>query len=110
MNGFKSVPDNNEHGITHRYLFNNNIEIGKYRVMFGYRLRAGDVDSDCCDLDICCGAEEHHYKEMEHKIMTIMASQPEDPFKGIPSFSKVKPYFNDEEFCNIINKLYENCR
>jgi hypothetical protein len=77
--------------------------------MFGWRLRAGFVGNDAVELDICCGDKAEAYDDMLIKVCAIIkynVGKSKDPFYGIPSYSKIKPYFNDEAFCKQINILY----
>jgi len=85
------------------------IFLGKFRVMFGYRLRGGYLGECYCELDICCGSESEIYDSMLNKVKEIIkynVSQNKEPFKNIPTYSKIKPYFKDEEFLSKINDLY----
>jgi hypothetical protein len=86
------------------------VYILKWQVMFGYRIRAGYVRTlyGFCQLDICCGDSEEAYDIMLEKIKTIIEHNgPENPFKDIPRFSDIKPYFNDANFVNTIDELYQ---
>lgn len=106
--GFNRVVDEYE-SQTYTYR-RNNIEIFRYRVMFGYRLRAGFIGRLSSELDICCGAQDLHYNDLLTKIATIIINNPvSNPFKNIPMISKIKPYFNDDEFLDIIEGLYSAC-
>jgi hypothetical protein len=84
----------------------------KYRVMYGYRFRAGFMENinSFSELDICCGADEKVYEEIKKKVHAIISLNIEigkDPFEGIPKWSTVKPYPLDSNFCNKITSLYE---
>lgn len=106
--GFVSAPDNMENEMTNIYQMGE-IEVGKFRVMFGWRLRAGFIGNDTVELDICCGDKAEAYDDMLKKVCAIIkynVDKSKDPFYGIPSNSKIKPYFNDEAFCKQINILY----
>jgi len=103
-----SAPDNMENEMTNIYQMGD-IEIGKFRVMFGWRLRAGFIGNDAVELDICCGDKSEAYDDMLKKVCAIIqynVGKSKDPFYGIPSYSKIKPYFNDETFCKQIDILY----
>lgn len=89
----------------------NNVIIGKYQVAFGYRIRAGFVHGSCYELDLCCGSSKKDYEELLDKVKIIIAANPmNEPFKGIPSFSSIKPYPKDDDFMLTIDKLVENAR
>jgi hypothetical protein len=74
----------------------------RYRVIFGYRLRASFVgDTEVAELDICCGASPEVYtklRERVHQLMDENIRQGRSPFEGIPPFSMIKPYFKDANF------------
>lgn len=89
---------------------NKELFISKYRVMFGYRLHAGWIDTmnQYFELDICCGPDELPYLAMFASIKKIIAKNGyEDPFKGLPTCSRIKPYYKDTEFCELIKNLAE---
>ena len=108
MNGFnrsEDIPDDMMDFVYRR----DEILVGRYRVIYGYRLRAGYEGEPTFDLDICCGASLSNFLEMLEKVTAIIdynISKKLSPFNGIPKFSKVKPYPNDMEFCNRIGSLY----
>lgn len=111
------IPDTgDEYGISERYvstplLSNVSIEIFKFRVMFGYRLRAGYTGYMSSELDICCGAQPKAYEEIFTKVVAIMISNgPENVFKNIPIMSKIKPYYNDNQFLDTIEELYSKVK
>ena len=82
-----------------------NIIIGKYRVAFGYRIRAGYIGNMWYELDLCCGAQEKDYKFLLDKVIKKMLSNPiKDRFKNIPGSTRIKPYINDDEFLDLIEK------
>ncbi len=108
-----SLPDLPEFQRTNRFLLSlpENIVLFRQKTIFGYRLMAGFVDMQYFDtsyseLNICCGDNEIAYNDMFCKILFIISKNPPDkPFQGIPKMSKIKPYFNDTEFCETINTL-----
>ncbi len=79
------------------------IEMGIHPVLFGYRVRAGYVGDVYYHLD-WCGGDNQAQVEMLYSIMkNILISR--NDFSGIPSNSKIKPFYNDLEFCRITDKL-----
>lgn len=105
---FIPAPDNIENRMTNIFQ-SGEIEVGKMRVMFGFRFRAGFIGNDAVELDICCGKDAGAYDEMQQKICTIInhnIAKGREPFYAIPTHSKIKPYFNDEAFCKEIDGLY----
>jgi hypothetical protein len=107
------VPDSPEMFFTEKYIYqlpdNELLVLGKYRVIFGYRLQVGFVDmlnNKCSFIEknICCGSQRADYELLQNRIMEIIGNNPpDDPLKGIPSESRIKPYFNDPEFCKLLN-------
>lgn len=83
----------------------------RQQTLFGFRLIAGYVDmpwfdTSYAELNICCGTKDSDYMKMICSILFIISKNPiGNPFKGIPAQSKIKPYFNDPEFCATINSL-----
>jgi hypothetical protein len=110
---FTKVDDSLSIGFTEKYIYpvadGEFIVIGKYRVMFGYRLIAGyadmpDFETSSNELNICCGADKKDYDIMFEVVKNKISANPsDDPFCGIPQMSKIKPYFNDREFCDKMN-------
>jgi len=104
---FISIPDRPEDELTHCFIYNDEIILGKYRVMYGYRLRGGFLENKFYEFDICCGDKEANYENLFQKICIIIKDNPiDDPFLNIPEVSKVKPYINDTYFILLINKLH----
>lgn len=87
------------------------IWLGKYRVAFGYRIRGGfNNDHLTSEIDYCCGASHNHYNDLFKKVKTIVENNPQtNPFFNLPGQSYIKPYYEDIEFCNIIDDLYISC-
>lgn len=77
------------------------IEIGIYPVMFGYRVRAGFIGGFSTELDWCGGDNQTQVELLYSIAKSILESQ--GNFNGMPPFSKIKPFFKDEEF---IDKVY----
>lgn len=112
IEGFFELPDEPEEILDRLYGYRD-IKVGRARVIYGYRLRAGYIDDGTWyDLDICCGDKDEVYNEMFEKVCTIVKYNFEHelpPFSGIPSHSHIKPYPKDPQFCETIDKLYEKC-
>lgn len=83
------------------------IEIGVYRVLYGYRVRAGFIGALCSNLDWCAGANWSHVESLYTMCLAVMTSREENRncFDGIPTHSNVKPYFNDPEFLKNVALL-----
>jgi hypothetical protein len=85
----------------------NTIQIGIYKVLFGYRVRAGYVDNKWgVNLDWCCGDRIEHIVWLYLACICILSQRdPENCFEGLPPVSQIKPYINDMEFWNNIIDL-----
>ncbi len=83
------------------------VEIGVYRVMYGYRVRAGFIGTLSCILDWCAGGNWIEVESLYTMCLHILESRTEDQscFSGIPSHSTVKPYRNDHEFLRTVAAL-----
>jgi hypothetical protein len=90
------------------------VHLGVYRVMYGFRVRAGYTgDLMGCTLDWCGGA---NWKDVErlYSLCLAILSQKEEPgekwrnaevFRGIPPHSNVKPFYNDPDFVQKVCEL-----
>ena len=75
-------------------------ELGVWRVLYGYRIRAGVVDNGVFAVDYCTGSDMNHVSEVLGLVRVILSSLPED-VEGdevhalMPGF-QVKPIHNDK--------------
>lgn len=100
----KQAEDNTEAQLYQRLVSNDGtIEMGIYPVIFGYRVRAGYVDSMSFELD-WCGGDDHSQVELLYSIAKNILEH-KNSFNGIPTFSKIKPFYKDEEFVTQIKSL-----
>lgn len=85
---------------------NNLIEMGVYRVMFGWRVRAGFCGHSFCELDWCAGGNWKDLERLYSLCQAILLKRDENNncFEGLPMISKIKPFFNDLEFLEIVGK------
>ncbi len=83
------------------------IEIGVYRVLYGYRVRTGFVGALCCSLDWCAGENWSHVESLYSMCLAVLLSREENRncFDGVPPHSNMKPYFNDPEFLKKVALL-----
>lgn len=84
---------------------NNLVEIGVYKVIFGFRVRGGFVDDKfSVVLDWCCGSDWSNVQRLYSILASILSKREENRhcFKDLPPFSKIKPFFMDEEFTKIV--------
>ena len=106
---FNTSPDDDEKGLTHRLLSEHGVvEIGIFRVMFGWRVRAGFAENDtCCILDWCGGGNWENVERLYALARSILSSRPEDYhcFDGLPASSLRKPFYNDPSFVSRVFSL-----
>lgn len=80
------------------------IEFGVWRVMFGYRVRAGFVNEASVCWDWCAGNDlkslSFLYTIAEQILLSREVSRA--AFEGVPEHSDIKPYFNDFKFVGAI--------
>ena len=91
---FQSAPDDNNNLLTHR-MTSGRVEIGVYRVIFGYRVRAGYIGNGYVHIDYCCGADQEWIRRVYAAVLTILSARDEaNAFKGFP-VQTVKPMSED---------------
>jgi hypothetical protein len=94
--------------MTHRLVSENQlVEIGVYRVAYGWRVRAGFVNAPCCELDWCGGA---NWKDVERLYSLCYAvlekiNESKSAFLGLPMISRLKPFYLDLEFVSFVGNL-----
>lgn len=83
------------------------VEIGVARVLFGYRVKAGFCGSLIYAIDWCAGAQWHHVESLYTMCINALSARDESKscFQGIPGCSRIKPYFNDEQFIKDVASL-----
>ena len=82
------------------------VEMGVYRVLYGYRVKAGFVGDAGSVLDWCGGG---NWKDVERlyslcKAILERKSESKKCFKGLPPFSLVKPFYNDANFVKLVGE------
>lgn len=92
---------NNTEYLKSRYVCEN-VEIGVYPVLYGYRVQAGYINTGCYELDYCCGAEQKNVDLIFSIVKTILEKNDLN-FKIFP-FQNIKPVFNDAK---CFSKLLE---
>lgn len=71
------------------------VEIGVYRVIFGYRVRAGYIGNGFCHIDYCCGDNPEWIRRVYAAVLTVLTARTEDnAFDGFPQ-QTVKPMSED---------------
>jgi hypothetical protein len=94
--------------MTHRLISENQlIEMGVYRVAYGWRVRAGFVNAACCELDWCGGGIWKDVERLYSLCYAVLEKRNESrsAFLGLPSSSRVKPFYLDLEFVHLVGNL-----
>ena len=102
-------PSEDIEGMSHiLYSGNAVVFMGVYRVMYGWRVRAGFVRdiNRFCILDWCGGGV---WKDVERlysicRAILLQAREDTDCFRGLPTVSLVKPFFRDMDFVRIVGQ------
>ncbi len=98
--------DDLENALYHRHVSQHgNIELGIHPVLFGYRVRAGFIGAGIYELDWCGGDKQSDIEllfTIARRILTDRIN-----FNGIPKHSKIKPFYKDSEFIDILTELSE---
>lgn len=87
--------------LMHRLVSENGlIHMGIYRVIYGFRVRAGFVRSSGFCLDWCGGGNWDDVQRLYSICRAILLKRLEDRecFKDLIPYSQVKPFYNDFEF------------
>lgn len=101
---FIAAEDDNQNQLYQRIVSEDGkIEIAIHPVMFGYRVRAGYVGNTYVHID-WCGGSDHSAVEMLYSIAKNILENT-GSFKGIPSHSKIKPYYKDVDFMAEVMKF-----
>jgi hypothetical protein len=100
----KHAEDCNENQIYQRLVSEDGkIEMGIHPVIFGYRVRAGFVGDCGVNLD-WCGGDDHKQIEILYSVAKNILEH-KNSFHGVPTHSKIKPFYKDEEFVKEIMSL-----
>lgn len=106
---FISAPDDHYWQWTNcRVSENNYVRIGVYRVMFGFRVRAGFChDSFECVLDWCGGGNWKDVERLYSLCVAVLSNRDETPdcFDGLPRMSRIKPFYLDQDFVKVVGNL-----
>lgn len=102
----------NENFIYREVSEDNNIEIGIYPVMFGFRVRGGLNGDFFCPIDYCAGDKQEFIELLFTMVKEILmrydsTENSENPFSVFPEQHR-KPFFLDlENFPKLLN-FFEN--
>lgn len=108
---FSSAPDDEDGMIFRRVVSENNlVEIGIFKVLFGFRVRSGFVGNLYYHLDWCGGGSWSDVQELYSIAHAILSKREENKncFAGLPSISIIKPYKLDKDFLAIVTDLAGN--
>ena len=84
----------------------NKVWVGIYRVMFGYRVRAGYMSTltEYAECDWCCGASRVCLM-VTYNLMQFLLDDLGYAPNDLPSSSRIKPWPLDEEFAKKLDVL-----
>lgn len=107
---FHKTDDATDKGLICRSLSSEGlVEVGIFRVMFGFRVRAGFTAGgvtpyDDCRIDWCGGDNWSAIQMLRRACIEILSQREEDRhcFDDIPSITDVKPYFYDRDFLQYV--------
>lgn len=86
------------------------IVLFKYKVMYGYRIRASHKGAFAVTLDWCCGDDHYAYTLLFKMLLRILSHRDAaNAFHGLPRFSSVKPYYYDDAFFKKVYNIYKGC-
>ena len=108
---FHKTDNHVENQISNRVVSENGlVEIGTHEVMFGFRVRAGFVGDAGCALDWCAGDSWENIERLYSVCYNILEQRNEDRscFWGLPSYSDIKPFFNDPKFMESIHSYLDD--
>ena len=91
----------------HRLVSENGlVEMGVYRVMYGYRVRAGFVGDMGSVLDWCGGGNWKDVERLYSLCKAILEQQPETKscFNDLPPNSMIKPFYKDVDFVRVVGE------
>lgn len=81
--------------------------MGIFNVIFGRRIRAGRYGNFYVDIDWCCGSDTMLLMKTYEALKKHLerSKNGENPFKGLPSCSKIKPINRDQEFMEMVSNV-----
>lgn len=92
-----------------RHVFENprgeNIEIGVFPVMFGYRVRIGYVGSGFLEVDWCAGPGQENVERLYSLAFARLERAPFFDHNDWPGTTAVKPIFNDELWSLLVAEV-----
>lgn len=100
------APNDNLNMILHRLVSENElVEMGVYKVIYGWRVRAGFVGEPTVNLDWCAGGNWSDVERLYSLCSAVLSNREENRkcFDGLPSHSLVKPFYLDLDFVKKIS-------
>lgn len=99
-----SAPPDRSNLLFHRLVSESGrIEVCVYPVAYGHRVRVGYTNSGCCVLDWCGGGRWSDVERLYSLAVAILSRRQEEGcFDGLPTMSRVKPFYLDEEFVRVV--------
>ncbi len=82
------------------------IEVAIHPVIFGFRVVAGYVGSQCYSLNYCAGNEQG-YIELIYSMVIVALEVANGNFKVFPH-QNVKPMFNDPECFRALDMMFKD--
>jgi hypothetical protein len=104
---FVKVPDNEEWFTTNNMVSEKGtVEIGVWKVLFGFRVRAWFRGAGGAALDWCAGGDWKNVERLYSIALAILSKREENEicFEGLPSCSKIKPFFHDADFIEMVTR------
>lgn len=105
MEKFIKVEDDKYLSNRHEIIINGRrFEVGIWKVIFGFRIRGGYVNSGMITFDWCCGANPAVIQATQKVLMDLIERGTD--FQIMPKYSDIKPWPNDLEFAKKVDELY----
>jgi len=77
----------------------NEIYMGIYPVIYGYRVNAGYTGDIVYQFSICAGNDQKAAEEIFSIVLDLFRNRhTKNPFRGIPHYQERRPYYYDENF------------
>lgn len=108
MNLVETDPDLENLYYEKRTSENGLVNIAVYPVMFGWRVRGWVTGENFCHIDWCAGDVQQDVERLYSILLNVLSNRDEskDVLSDLPQASKVKPYFNDDDFVvNVLSKV-----
>ena len=84
------------------------VNMAVHPVLFGWRVRGWTKSSGFVEVDWCAGAAQQDIERLYSILYNILSHKEDDitALQDLPGSSKIKPYFNDNEFVvDLVKRL-----